>query len=192
MCNILRGICILLIILCGCSGGYNTKEDLLVQGTDLLASGNPGGAIITLKNALERDRNYFDARLALARAYLAARNFESAEKELRKLQKQRPNSREVHILLTRVLGGESGTDETPSDRGDSPGFVLLNNKRPVERERLLKQGVMTAPGNASLRFHLAVASLARNNEPPAVGQARQTICAGGFLKPEQEKNGLTN
>ena len=53
----------------GCTGGAGkTKESLLSEGIKLLNGNNPRGAIVLFRNALEKDRNFFEARFQLARA----------------------------------------------------------------------------------------------------------------------------
>lgn len=178
MYKILFSICVLSIILVGCSDKYKTKEDILQQGMGLLASGNPGGAIVMLKNALERDQNYFDARLALARAYLAAGKSESAEKELRKLEKQLPNSREVHVEMARVHVRKSSPDEALSEIGDSVTSDCMepNSLKTVGRAHALK-------GNFNTSLGLLKRSMTAENSPPfavAIEQDRKAVSVRDF------------
>ncbi len=72
---------------------------------------NPGGAIILFKKALEKDQNYFEARFQLAKAYYAIGKLDSAEKELQKLRRQDPSSKDVQIEMARVLAHTNRPDE---------------------------------------------------------------------------------
>ena len=101
----------LLVLLSGCTGKYKTKEQLLNEGIKLVQNNNPGGAIILFKNALDKDQNYFDARFQLAKAYYAIGKLDAAEKELQKVRRQDPSSREVQIELERVLAHTNRPDD---------------------------------------------------------------------------------
>ncbi|MCK9417924.1 MAG: PEP-CTERM system TPR-repeat protein PrsT [Nitrospirae bacterium] len=94
---------LLLILFSGCTDKHKTKEQLVNDGIKLVQDKNPRGAIILFKNALEKDQNYFEARFQLARAYTAVGNFEVAEKELQKVRRQNPSSRDVQIEIARVM-----------------------------------------------------------------------------------------
>ena len=76
-----------------------------------LEANNPGSAIIFFKDALERDQNYFDARFQLARAYSVIGKYDAAERELQKVLRQRPASREAHIEIARVHAYGGKPDE---------------------------------------------------------------------------------
>jgi putative PEP-CTERM system TPR-repeat lipoprotein len=101
----------LLVLLSGCTGKYKTKEQLLNEGIKLVQNNNPGGAIILFKNALDKDQNYFDARFQLAKAYYAIGKLDASEKELQKVRRQDPSSREVQIELARVLAYTNRPDD---------------------------------------------------------------------------------
>ena len=66
-------------VIAGCKS--KTIEQLYTEGVQLLQGGNPGGAIVLLKNALDKDQNHAEARFQLAKAYAAAGKSEQAEKE---------------------------------------------------------------------------------------------------------------
>jgi Tfp pilus assembly protein PilF len=65
-------ILVLLIVSSGCNS--KTKEELCAEGKKQLDVGNANAATVLLKNALEKDPNYIDARYELARAYMGAKN----------------------------------------------------------------------------------------------------------------------
>lgn len=104
-------VLILFILLSGCTAQRKTKEQLVSEGIRLVHEHNPGGAIIFFKNALEKDQNYFEARFQLAKAYYAIGKFEAAEKELEKVRRQDPSSRDVKIEMARVLAHTKRPDE---------------------------------------------------------------------------------
>jgi putative PEP-CTERM system TPR-repeat lipoprotein len=79
-----------------------TKEQLLHDGIELQQSNNPTGAIVMFKNALEKDPNYYEARLQLGVAYLSWGNYIQAEKELEKVLLQDPQNGEVLLHLATV------------------------------------------------------------------------------------------
>ncbi len=96
-------VLLLLLLLTGCKGQQKTKEQLVNDGVKMLQQdGNPRGAIILFKNALEKDQNYFEARFQLAKAQNAIGNYEAAEKELQKVKRQNPSSRDVQIEMARL------------------------------------------------------------------------------------------
>lgn len=90
-------------LLGGCTNQQKTKEQLVNDGVNLVQKNNHRGALILFKNALEKDQNYFEARFHLAKAQIAMGNFDAAEKELRKVRRQNPSSREVAIEMARVM-----------------------------------------------------------------------------------------
>ncbi len=98
-----------LLFVISCSN--KTKEELFSEGVKQLKENNPNSAIIYLKNALEKDPIFFDARFQLAKAYLATGKYESAESELLKLSRQNPASKEVKIELARAYIRLSKPDE---------------------------------------------------------------------------------
>jgi putative PEP-CTERM system TPR-repeat lipoprotein len=91
---------ILLVSVMACSN--RSKEDLLREGVRLRSEGNFQGAVVLLKNALEKDPNYFEARYELAEAYLLSGNLERAERELQKVELQAPSQPELPLKLAEV------------------------------------------------------------------------------------------
>ncbi len=89
-------------ILIGCSNADRPKEELLKEGIRLLEQKNPRGAVVLLKNALDKDPNYFEARFQLAKAYYNLGNFDSAEKETQKVIRQNPSLKDAHIELAKI------------------------------------------------------------------------------------------
>lgn len=94
---------LLLLVALSVSGcGSKTKENLYEEGVKQLKASNPAGAVVYFKNALEKDANYYDARLQLAKAYAALGKNEQAEKEYLKVLTQSPEHDEVLLELARL------------------------------------------------------------------------------------------
>ena len=104
-------LAVVLLFAGGCTGRYKTKEALFNEGMKQLEANKPGSAIIFFKNALEKDQNYFDARFQLARAYSVIGKYDAAERELQKVLRQRPASREAHIEIARAHAYGGKPDE---------------------------------------------------------------------------------
>ena len=111
-------LAVVLLLFTGCTQYYQSKEDLYQEGMKMIDARNPAGAIVFFKNALERDQNYFEARFQLARAYAAVGKFDVSEKELQKVARQDPHSREVWVELARALVYQAKADEALKALGD--------------------------------------------------------------------------
>jgi putative PEP-CTERM system TPR-repeat lipoprotein len=81
----------------GCKA--KTKEELFKEGQDLIKEQNYKGAIVLFTNAIEKDKNFFEARFELAKAYGATGKYEKAEKELLKVARQDPSNNDIHKEL---------------------------------------------------------------------------------------------
>nr|MCU0253697.1 tetratricopeptide repeat protein [Acidobacteriota bacterium] len=68
------------------------------RGLAELAS-EPGKAIESFRRALDLDREFIQARLGLARAYLALGNYDAAERQVRRALRQSPHNKEAAELL---------------------------------------------------------------------------------------------
>ena len=90
----------LIVLACACSGG--SDKDFLAEGQKLMAENNPAGAVVLLKNALEKSPTDYTIRLELARAYLALGKGEQAEAELQKCLRQKPNDPTLHREFARL------------------------------------------------------------------------------------------
>ncbi len=93
-----------IVLATGCSSRQQkTKEEFVREGVRMVQNKDERAAIIQFKNALDKDQNYFEARFYLAKAYIAIEKYDAAEKELQKIIRQNPGSREVHIEIARVM-----------------------------------------------------------------------------------------
>ncbi len=91
---------IFFLLVFGCTD--QTKESLFQEGIKLSEQKNYRGAVVLLKNCLEKDPNYFEARYYLGEAYLYTGKFEKAEKEFLKVLKQGGGFAELPLKLGEV------------------------------------------------------------------------------------------
>lgn len=84
-------IILIMISFCfaGCVG--KTKQEFVKEGVLLKSQGNIYGSIVLFRSALRKDGNYFEARYQLADSYIRIKNFNNAERELRKVRMQDPS-----------------------------------------------------------------------------------------------------
>ncbi len=90
---------LVIVVLLISSCGGQTAEEMTAQGRNLVSQGNFRGAIVFYKNALEKDPNHLDARIALADAYLESSNFSQAVIEFQKVLLQNPSYLEAHLKI---------------------------------------------------------------------------------------------
>lgn len=157
---------ILLLALSACSS--KTKEELYEEGLKQLAAANPGGAVVLLKNALEKDENYLDARFQLAKAYAKLGKKEQAEKEFLKVRKLNPSRDEVLPELAAIYNSSKKPEEAfklgeqylAKHPGSVEGFEILGISSAVsskheDAERYLLQALAADPTRATTKIELA-------------------------------------
>ncbi len=93
-------VLLVVFFVAGCAG--KPREELLKEGIAYIKDGNPRGAIVLLKSALEKDNNFFEARFYLAKAYLLTGKFDRAKKEFLKVLRQKPNYTDIHLELAKI------------------------------------------------------------------------------------------
>jgi len=188
---------ILLILFVGCTDKHKTKEQLVNDGVKLVQDKNPRGAIILFKNALEKDQNYFEARFQLAKAYTAVGNLEGAEKELQKVRRQNPSSRDVQIELARVMVRTNRPDDAlkelspylnenaaDCDALEIAGWAHAMKEDNPAAVMLLKKAVAVCGANSVSPFlSLATVFIAMGNAPEAELQLAQVMAK----EPENRK-----
>ena len=182
---------LLLLVLLICSGcGSKTKESLLAEGVAQLKASNPGGAVVYLKNALEKDGNFSDARFQLAKAYSALGKYEQAEKEFTKVLTQDPSRDGVLLELAR-LNNSTGKGEQAFSFGQRylakhPGTVdglevlgisCAVRKKYEEAQGYLTQALKIDPGRAATKLELASVSLATGSAEKAKAFLNEIIQA---------------
>jgi putative PEP-CTERM system TPR-repeat lipoprotein len=161
----------------GCKS--KTVEQLFTEGVQQLQVGNPAGAIVLLKNALEKDHNHIEARFQLARAYATAGKAEQAEKEFQKVLRQKPGRDEIKLELAKVhllsKKPETAIEEAGEYLKSHPGspealeilgaaYFASNNTG--EAESCLLQALRIDPDRTTSKIELAdiFASQKKNQE----------------------------
>lgn len=85
---------------CGC--GSDKSEDFQAEGRKLMEQGNPGGAVVFFKNALEADPTDFSLRMDLAKAYFQFGKIPQAEEEYQKCLRQKPDDPLLHFEMAKL------------------------------------------------------------------------------------------
>ena len=150
----------------GC--GVKTKEELFGDGNKQLKAGNTNGAIVLFKSALEKDQNYLDARYQLAKAYLAARKYEQAEREFQKIIRQNPARSDVRLEIAKLYNASNKPDMAIYEANEylksnpaapdaldiiGTGYAIKN--RLDEAESHFLQTLKADPGRVSAKLELA-------------------------------------
>ena len=178
-------LCLLLVIVLTCTGcGSKTKESLYAEGVQQVEAGNPSGAVVYFKNALEKDGNYVDARFQLAKAYAALGKNEQAEKEFTKVLTQNPSRDEVLLELAKLnnaLGkGEQaftfGEQYLAKHPGTVEGLEVLGiacavRKKYDDARSYLIRALNADPRRSTTKLELASVVLATGG----VDQAKQLL-----------------
>jgi putative PEP-CTERM system TPR-repeat lipoprotein len=110
----------------GCSDSFKTKEELFKEGQKSISANDPNSAIIYFKKALEKDQNFFEARFQLAKAYMNVGKIDAAEKELQKLVRMNPQSKDIHFELARVYVQKGSPDDALHELSTSVGDITGN------------------------------------------------------------------
>jgi putative PEP-CTERM system TPR-repeat lipoprotein len=187
----------LLLFLGGCTDKHKTNVQLVNDGVKLVQDKNPRGAIILFKNALEKDQNYFEARFQLAKAYIAVGNFDVAEKELQKVRRQNPSSRDVQIEIARVMVHTNRPDDAlkelspylsdnaaDCDALEIAGWAHAMKKDNPAAVMLFKKAIaMCGANSVSPALSLATVYIAMGNAPEAEIQLAQVMAK----EPENRK-----
>lgn len=122
-------VLVVLLVLTGCQD--QTKEAMVHDGEALVEQGNPLGAVVLFSNALDKDPNYVEARYQLGLAYLKSGKLDKAEKELQKVQLQRPGNGDVLLDLTQLYLASGKIDMAESEVGQ---FVVKHPKNSRSQE----------------------------------------------------------
>ncbi|MSM38743.1 MAG: PEP-CTERM system TPR-repeat protein PrsT [Geobacter sp.] len=181
-------ILIAVLMLLGCSG--KSKEELFEKGMAELGNGNPNGAIVFFKNALEVDPNFASAREKLAVAYIEAGRFANAERELMKLVVQMPQKIEVKLQLAKVYNSMHRSDDAlkvlneylanrPADADalEYKGIAFAQKKDGIEAERFLLESIRANAKQATARLELAKLYASSGRDADALKQINEIIAA---------------
>ena len=185
-------LCLLLAVFStACSG--NTDADFKAEGRKLMQEGNPQGAVVFFKNALEKTPDDFEARFALAGAYRKLGKMDQAEAELQKCLRLAPDNAELHMELARlsmlrqkpaavlehVAKAEAKAGPSAESR-ELAGMAHALSKEFSsldEGEKALKESLALEPGRASAWIGLARISLARRDPAKALECADKALAA---------------
>jgi len=201
-------IIVAFIVVFGCAD--DSKEQLFDKGVKFLAENNPRGAIVFLKNALEKDQNFFEARLELAKAYYRAGDMKSAEKEFEKVKRQNPSLKEARLGLARVylmtsrhqealseVASLAGADSTHAEALELAGLARSGEGDYETAVQLLGRAISIDSAKPELRISLAKVYLSSGSQDEAEKEVREALRidpaerAGLYmLAAIQEKRGL--
>lgn len=176
MLNRLPLLLIVLALIVGCS--KKSKEELVAEGLKLVKEGNANGAIVLFKNAIEMDQNYIDGRYQLAKAYVATKKYEQAEKEFQKVLRQDPSRKEIKLEIARVFNFMGKPEDAISEAG--------NYQKSYGDSSEAAEIIGTAyrnkkdPGNAE-KFYLKAISLDQTRVAPKIE------LAGLYVQGKKEK-----
>ncbi|MCM8738533.1 PEP-CTERM system TPR-repeat protein PrsT [Azospirillum sp. A1-3] len=153
-------------------------ETFFVDAGRQVSSGDINAAIIQLRNALQRDPDFAEAREMLGELSLRQGDLATAEKELRRALALRPTER-TNLLLGRVLvrlgkleealqgvGGEAADPGLRTQRLTVRAQALLGLNRIDEAEPLLSEALALAPDGATY-LEAARVDLLRNRREEA-------------------------
>jgi putative PEP-CTERM system TPR-repeat lipoprotein len=144
-----------LLLLVACQG--QSKEEMVRKGEQLSNTGNPLGAIVYFRNALEKDPNYTEARYQLGLAYLKTGKLDQAQKELRKVQLLDPGK---HVVLLDLAS------------------IALVNKAYKEAEGYINSYISENGKNSRSQQYLGLIRQAEGNLSDAEGLFRESIDLG--------------
>lgn len=169
-------------LLAGCAS--DRGDDFLAEGRKLMQQGNPGGAVVLFKNALEKNPSDYTLHLELGRAYHKLGKYDLADVELQKCYRQKPDDPELNLALGELyvarnkpdlalehLGKfEAASGATAASR-ELSGLAYHQAGRAVEARQALEQSFALEPGRLSARLALSRFHLYRGE----VAAARNVI-----------------
>lgn len=177
---------LLIFSLAGCKG--KAKTDLYSEGLEYLNNGNTQGAIVLFKSALEKDPNYFEARLSLAQSYMAIDRFEVAEKEFQKVLLQAPDNldaliaiNEIQLRLNRSSQSLEQLQAALKKNPDEPRLLTLlgqafaKEKQFDQAEEIFERVLTIDAKNEQARINLARLQMSKNNYPAAKNLLNQNL-----------------
>lgn len=100
-----RALCLLLVVCVGLVSacGNKSRDELMLQGKQLVEQGNSKGAIVVFKNLLEKYPGDIPASMALAEAYVATAKLPQAENELKSIMQKAPATPGLPVLMAKIL-----------------------------------------------------------------------------------------
>jgi putative PEP-CTERM system TPR-repeat lipoprotein len=167
-CSPIKTFITALLLLSICSCGTKNKEEMFANGMAELKKGNPNGATVCFKSALESDPKYFEARHQLAKAYLAAGKPELAAREYTRLIKEDASRSKAKLELARAYIAGVKAEEAlaeidayvklygaSAETSEINGIALAALGRTEQAEAALLKALKLEPGRASAKLALA-------------------------------------
>lgn len=176
--NFPRLMVLLLFMLALASCGQVSNDESLRKGSELYEKGDLRGAIVHLKNAVEKDPNFFEARYLLGKIYLDSQRFDQAEPELLKVSMQSPDYKDVHYQLAKVSLYRKRFDEAIKEanlhlnknRADAKALDIIGrahamNQNLPDAEQRFKEAIEADPSYVDAKINLArlYISIGRND-----------------------------
>lgn len=154
-----------LLLLSGCG---KSRDELYAEGKNAIGNGNPKGAIIFLRSALKKDKNFADARFQLGNALVAVGSDDEAEREYLKVLEQDPARGDarleliaVHIRMKKadqaLQEGAAYLKSKPDDSRalELMGIASLAKNLPDAAEKYLLRAITADPNRHSVKLELA-------------------------------------
>ncbi len=192
--SLVFGLTISALLVTGCKS--QTKEEMVQEGIRLSQAGNPNGAIVLYKNALEKDPNYIEARYQLGVAYLETEKPDKAESELQKVLLQAPDKAEALLKLAIVQNRSNRPDEAidtiqkyladnpkSSSALESLGTSYGLKKEWAQAESSLREALILDPANVTARLGVAQLCLGSGR----LEEARELLEEGIALAPREKR-----
>ncbi|MFP5221197.1 MAG: XrtA/PEP-CTERM system TPR-repeat protein PrsT [Acidobacteriota bacterium] len=172
-------LCVSLLTACG----NKSRDEMMLQGNQLVQQGNAKGAIVVFKNLLEKYPGDVPATLALAESYLSTGKFAQAEAEVKNLQQKASGMPEVSLLLAKIRISERKPQEAldalkpllgdgaSAEAWEQAGHALLLLGWLDESQRAYEKALAMAANRDKSRLGLAETYFKRN----LIEQARREI-----------------
>lgn len=188
MLRLLRPVlCVASLLAAGCGG--DSSQKLYQEARSLRARGDANGAIIQLKNAIQKNPENRDARFLLGQIYLDDGQFASAEKELRKALESGHEKNpvlpklgqallaqgEFEKLLTEVAAQPAMSSADKADVLALRGNALLAKGKLAEGKAALLEARRVDANNLHAYLGLANLALAERNVNEALSLAETAI-----------------
>ena len=169
------------LITAGCG---DSASKYLSEAKQLEAKGDDKGAIIQLKNALQKDDKNAEARYRLGTLYNRTGNYASAEKELRRARDAGYPADQVSVALATALQGQGAFQRvieeitppesaTPALRAQllvARGNAELGLNDADKAARLFDEALQLAPKLAVVHLGLARIAVTQNAPDKALGE----------------------
>lgn len=182
---------LLAALLTGCSG--ENPEQFLAKARQQYDSGNKAAAVIELKNAIQKNPDYAEARLLLGKIYNEKGDGASAEKELRRALQAGAAKESILPQLGRALLTQREyqkiLEELPAKPGGKPGdaaaiLVARGNaltalKQLDEAQAAYEEARRLDPALAEAHQGLAILAIIRQQPEEAMRLADEAIQKAG-------------